>query len=115
MIKRRGEIWTVDLNPTRGREQNKIRPAVVVSSPNATAAIGMLAIVPLTSTNRGWLWHVSVPADGPTGLKKVSFAMIEQMRSIDASVRLRNFRGQVSDDVLTEIDSKIRLYLGWLS
>jgi len=29
---RRGEIWLVDLNPTRGQEIQKTRPVVTISS-----------------------------------------------------------------------------------
>ena len=40
MNPRRGEIWLVDLNPTRGAEFRKTRPVVVVSSDE----IGVLPI-----------------------------------------------------------------------
>lgn len=29
---RRGEIWLVDLNPTRGQEIQKTRPVVIISA-----------------------------------------------------------------------------------
>lgn len=31
MVPKRGEIWLIDLNPTRGHEQHGIRPAVIIS------------------------------------------------------------------------------------
>ena len=33
----RGEVWHVDLDPVRGSEANKQRPAVVVSNDRANA------------------------------------------------------------------------------
>jgi hypothetical protein len=51
---RRGEIRVVDLEPVRGAESNKRRPAVIVSNDgaNITAqrlARGVLTVVPVTS------------------------------------------------------------------
>ena len=36
---RRGEIWTVDLNPVKGREQAGVRPVLVLSPADDTLAI----------------------------------------------------------------------------
>ena len=51
---RRGSIHLVDLEPVRGSEANKVRPAVVVSNDGANAAAdrlgrGVVTVVPLTS------------------------------------------------------------------
>jgi len=51
---RRGEIVTVSLDPARGSEASKTRPAVVVSNDaaNATATRlgrGVITVVPVTS------------------------------------------------------------------
>ena len=48
---RRGEIWTVDFEPSRGSEADKLRPAVVVSNNGANTAVtqlrrGLVARVP---------------------------------------------------------------------
>ena len=46
----RGEIWMVDLDPTRGHEQAGMRPALVVSTDifNASPA-EMVTVLPTTS------------------------------------------------------------------
>ena len=50
---RRGEVWRVDLDPARGREANKVRLCVIVSS-NATNIAadrlkgGVVTVVPFT-------------------------------------------------------------------
>ena len=38
---RRGEIWMVDLNPTRGREQAGVRPVLVLSPADETLVIAL--------------------------------------------------------------------------
>src|SRR6478672_3343303 len=39
---RRGEMWLVDLDPVRGKEANKRRPAIVVSNDSANAVAARL-------------------------------------------------------------------------
>jgi mRNA interferase MazF len=41
----RGEVWQVDLDPVRGSEGNKQRPAVIVSNDRANAPRHALAVV----------------------------------------------------------------------
>ncbi|NOZ79301.1 MAG: type II toxin-antitoxin system PemK/MazF family toxin [Acidobacteria bacterium] len=43
----RGEIWWVNLDPTRGSETCKTRPAVVVSS-DAVSRLPVRLVIPLT-------------------------------------------------------------------
>ena len=52
---RRGEIRLVDLEPVRGAEANKTRPAVIVSNDGANATAqrlgrGVVTVVPVTSS-----------------------------------------------------------------
>ena len=84
---RRGEIRLVDLDPVRGSEANKRRPAVIVSNDgaNSTAARlgrGVVTVVPVTSsTDRVYPFQVLLPASG-TGLDRDSKAQAEQVRSV---------------------------------
>ena len=84
---RRGEIVQVNLDPARGSEANKIRPAVVVSNDAANAAAtrlgrGVITVVPVTSsTGRVYPFQVLLPAR-QTGLPRDSKAQAEQVRSI---------------------------------
>src|SRR3990172_8517145 len=84
---RRGEIWEVNLEPVRGSEANKRRPAVVVSNDAANVAVerlgmGVITVVPLTS-NVAQIrrFHVLLPA-AKTGLKRDSKAQPEQVRAL---------------------------------
>ena len=45
----RGEIWLVDLNPTKGREQSGVRPVLIISDNNFNSGSSELTIVlPIT-------------------------------------------------------------------
>lgn len=87
----RGEVRLVDLEPVRGSEAEKRRPAVVVSNDHANAAAsrsgrGVVTIVPLTSnTSRAWPFQVLLPAES-TGLGRDSKAQAEQVRSVGLRV-----------------------------
>lgn len=49
-MKRRGEIWVANLNPSRGREIGKLRPVVVIQDETFTASgTSMIVILPLTT------------------------------------------------------------------
>jgi mRNA interferase MazF len=112
---RRGEIRLVDLDPVRGAEANKRRPAVVMSndSANATATRlgrGVVAVVPVTSnTERVYPFQVVLEASR-TGLPLDSKAQAEQVRSV-AVERVGDRLGAVPTPVMAELDQALRLHL----
>ncbi len=112
---RRGDIVTVNLDPARGSEASKSRPAVVVSNDaaNATATRlgrGVITVVPVTSnTGRVYPFQVLLPGDA-TGLRVDSKAQAEQIRSV-AIERVGRQVGQLPLALLTQLDIAIRLHL----
>lgn len=112
---RRGEIRLIDLEPTRGSEANKRRPAVVVSNDraNATAdrlARGVITVVPVTSSiARVFPFQTLLPADA-TGLRVTSKAQAEQVRSVSIE-RVGAVLGHVPADLMAELDDALRLHL----
>ncbi len=115
VLMRRGEVRLVDLDPVRGSEANKQRPAVVVSNDRANAVAqrlgrGVVTVVPLSSnTARVFPFQVLVPSDG-AGLRVASKAQAEQVRSV-AVERLGPPLGQLRASLMTEIDDALRLHL----
>lgn len=105
----------VNLEPVRGSEANKRRPAVIVSNDaaNSTAArlgVGVLTVVPVTSSvERVYPFQVLLPA-GTAGLKRDSKAQAEQVRSIDAE-RIGEPLGQLPDALMASLDDALRLHL----
>src|SRR5215469_5730116 len=112
---RRGEIVNVSLDPVRGSEAGKTRPAVVVSNDaaNATATRlrrGVITVVPVTSnTARIYPFQVLLPA-GQTGLREDSKAQAEQVRSV-AVERVGERVGQLPAALVTELDQALRIHL----
>jgi mRNA interferase MazF len=111
----RGEVRLVDLEPTRGSEANKRRPAIVVSNDRANAAAsrlgrGVITVVPVTSnTVRILPFQALLPAD-ETGLKVDSKAQAEQVRSV-AIERIGNLLGRVPAPIMARVDDALRLHL----
>ena len=112
----RGQIWWVDLDPARGSEANKTRPAVVVGRQAlAERALqrgtGVVTVVPVTgSTDRVLDFQLFLPA-ARTGLERDSKAQAEQLRSVDVR-RLVGAAGLVPADLMSRLDDRIRLWLG---
>ena len=108
---RRGEVWLADLSPTRGREQTGQRPVLVVSADafNQSPA-GLVIAVPFTTRKRGIPTHIEVrPPDG--GLRDLSFAMCEQLRTLAADRLAPHPFGRVSPTVLRAVEDRLRLLL----
>ena len=112
---RRGDIHLVDLEPARGSEANKRRPAVIVSNDAANATAGRLGrgvitVVPVTSNvERVFPFQVLLPA-AETGLSRDSKAQAEQIRSF-AIDRVGDRMGVVPNAFLLDIDEALRLHL----
>jgi mRNA interferase MazF len=109
---RRGEIWLADLGPTRGREQTGERPVLIISTdPFNQGRSRLVVAVPFTTRHRGLPIHVEVRApDG--GLRDVSFAMCEQVRSLAVDRLGPQPFGSVPATVLNAVENRLRLLLG---
>lgn len=110
----RGTVVLVELDPTVGHEQRGVRPCIAISDPEVNAAqrFPLIAVIPMTGTpGEGALYPEMAP--GPSGLTKTSYALIDQLRSIDKR-RIRRVFGRVSEAELLTIDQGIELYLGLL-
>ena len=108
----RGSVVLVDLDPAVGREQRGVRPAIVVSDPEVSLhqRFPMLCIVPVTSTpGEGALYPRLSP--GRSGLKKESYALVDQLRAVH-KMRLRRVYGKIQASELAAIDRGLYLFLG---
>lgn len=112
---RRGDVHLIDLEPVRGSEANKRRPAVIVSNDraNSTAARlsrGVVTVVPVTSNvSRVFPFQALLPAQ-VTGLEVDSKAQAEQVRSV-AVERVGRQVGRIPPEVMVEVDAALRVHL----
>jgi mRNA interferase MazF len=105
-----GDVLLCDLNPTRGHEQGRMRPVVVVSHRRYAVIPGLFLAVPLTSVDRDLPHHVEVPADAATGLARTSYAMTEQVRALSRR-RIERQIGAVSVRTLAETSRFLHMFI----
>jgi mRNA interferase MazF len=106
----------VDLEPVRGSEANKQRPAVLVSNDGAnsmaaTLGRGVVTVVPITSNvSRVHPFQVFLSATS-TGLERDSKAQAEQVRSVSVE-RIADAVGRLEPREMHALEAALRLHLG---
>lgn len=105
-----GEVWEVLFGSGVGREQQGIRPAVVISNQNYNDTPHELCIVaPVTGSQRGVPSQLNIePLEG--GLTKPSVIMCEQVRAVSL-LRFRRKRGEVSQETLAKVQAIVGMFI----
>lgn len=106
----RGDVWSINLDPTLGREQAGARPTLVVSVDKFNhGPADLIVVLPITSKDKKQPIHVPVkPPEG--GLSMLSFVKCEDIRSV-AKQRLKQFYGTVSAQTMAEVEKRIQILL----
>jgi mRNA interferase MazF len=98
-LPRKGDFISLTFEPQSGHEQRGRRPALVVSNTLFNQRTGLAIVCPLTTTHRGYPFHVAVI--GNPDVK--GFVMVEQVKSIDYRARQAKSIGRASNDLLDEV------------
>ncbi len=88
MVKR-GDVYWVRLDPTKGTEIRKTRPALVVSPDDMNAALPRVIVAPLTSMGQPLGCRPEVRFQG-----KRARILLDQIRSVDKQ-RLGGMMGEI--------------------
>ncbi|OGO95526.1 MAG: PemK family transcriptional regulator [Coxiella sp. RIFCSPHIGHO2_12_FULL_44_14] len=102
----RGDVYWVDLNPTKGSEMNKLRPCVLVSATPINQVRRTVVVVPL-STSAKPIPPITISV---FCLNKQVTAVCDQIRTIDKS-RLIKPAGKLSVKDLEALDDGLRQVL----
>lgn len=110
----RGDVYFVNLDPVRGREQKGKRPVLVVSSNAINRQPLVVTVVVGTAAAhiaRDYPTNVRVPA-GESGLTKETVFLCFQVRSLDpARFTAAGFVGTLPAERMNEIGAALRLTL----
>ena len=106
MTPRRGEVWWVQLDPTRGSEIKKTRPCLVVGTNVLNERRRTVVVVPLASA----------PQAAPPLLMPVvcagrsAVAVVDQIRAV-AKERFMRRLGELSAEEFVAIEEALRMVL----
>lgn len=115
----RGEIWMVDLNPKKGREQKGVRPCLIVSTDALNRSeFGTVVICPVTTRERPrFTWRVAVAPDelrlaDTTWQPKPHWVETDQIVTVDTKHRaLRHLATVTNKEKLRQVDESLRMML----
>ena len=102
----RGNVYWVDLDPTRGSEIRKMRPCVLVGATPINQARRTVVVVPLSTVGKPRP-PIVVPV---SCLGKQVVAVCDQIRAVDKT-RLIKEAGSLSRDDLETLDLGLRQVL----
>ncbi|MEP7011278.1 MAG: type II toxin-antitoxin system PemK/MazF family toxin [Acidobacteriota bacterium] len=94
---RRGEVFLVDLDPTRGSEIRKTRPCVIVSPDELNHHLRTVIVAPLTSAGRPYPFRIACGF-----MAKRGQVVLDQLRTVDQE-RLVRHLGRMSAPTLAQI------------
>lgn len=111
-----GEVYLVYFNPKKGKEVGKLRPALVVSNDIQNEYDHHIIVAPISDEEWESLYKVAdfevlIPADSTNGLIKDSKVLLNRLRAIDKDLRLRDYCGIVSEEVLAKVNRGLELVL----
>ena len=107
------EIWLIDLEPTKGSEINKKRPAIIVNV-DGLGKLPLKVIIPITESKDRYEiapWMVKISPSAKNGLYKESAADCFQIRSVSEE-RLVAKLGFIEKDDLNTIKNAINIIIG---
>jgi mRNA interferase MazF len=107
---RRGDIWTVDLEPVVGSEQGKARPALIIQNDIGNLYSPVLIVAAITSGESA-RYDVQVEVKAPEGgLHHNSLVLLNQIRTIDKR-RVGRYWGHLSVQTMQRVDQAIKISL----
>lgn len=108
---KRGEFWYLDLNPVVGHEQGERRPCLVVSANGFNESpYGLIIIVPVTTTDRGFPSHIKIAAN-QSGLNYDSYAVCEHIRSVSIDRFENKTGGRAPGPAMMAIENALKILL----
>ncbi|MBD5432512.1 MAG: type II toxin-antitoxin system PemK/MazF family toxin [Lactobacillus sp.] len=108
---KQGEIYYFNLEPSRGVEEKKTRPCVIVSNDNYNKTFNTVMVLPITSAKKyveQEKYRVSPLFKFFSGSKISGTILLQHLRTIDPNVRVS---GPIQDYLPQEIIEELRTYL----
>lgn len=98
----RGDIFLINLNPTRGDEIQKTRPCVVVSPDELNTHFRTFIVAPLTTGSHPYPFRVPCRFGGKSG-----HIVVDQIRTVDRERLVRRL-GKLPPSALRHVLAKLQ-------
>lgn len=106
---RRGEIWLVNWNPSRGSEQAGRRPALVIQNNIGNENAATTIVAAISSSLKLYPMNVLIEPD-ESGLQKTSIVNTSQILTV-SKLRLEKKLGKLGRGKMEQVDKAIKLSL----
>lgn len=97
MVLARGDVYLMDLDPTRGSEIRKTRPCLVISPDELNHHLRTVIVAPMTTGGQAYPWRIRCRFRGRAG-----FVAMDQLRAVDTE-RLVKRLGRLSPGTFTSV------------
>jgi mRNA interferase MazF len=101
---KQGEIWFVDLNPSKGSEQAGLRPVVIISGNLLNQHLPVVIAVPLTTKVKKYKGNPVITPTKVNGLKSESEMLVFHIRSISKD----RFINKIGNIEPTQLETSIK-------
>ena len=108
---RRGAIWWVDLDPTKGKEAKKIRACLIIQNDIGNEESELTTVVPFLS-RKNYPFVVNVQPSELNQLDKERGLHFNQIRSVDSS-RLKSKLGTLETEYFSQVKRALDIQFGF--
>ncbi len=102
---KRGDIYSVSLDPASGHEQKGFRPVLILSPEEFNTVTGVPVVLPITSG--GEFARRNGFAVILSGTKTTGIIRCDQPRSLDLGTRRGKKIGEVPPEIMNEVMAKV--------
>ena len=107
---KRTEIWLVSLEPVRGSEIGKTRPALIISNDKNNEFASTVTIIPLTTSIEKVYPYEILVLKGFSGLSYDSKIKCNQIRTLDRTRLVRKI-GQIPQEEINNVEDALLIHL----
>lgn len=101
-IPQKGDLVWMDFDPTIGREQKGLRPAIVVSQNIFNKNSSLVYVCPITSVAKNYPYRIKISTENIVG-----YVMTEHLKSIDWQGRKLKFVEKAPLEIIESIKNCI--------
>ena len=97
MNPKRGDVFLVSLDPTRGEEIQKTHPCLIVSPDELNEHLSTFIVAPMTTSGHSYPFRLSCRFHGKKG-----YVVLDQLRTVDRNRLVRSL-GRLHHTVLSSV------------